>query len=82
MRLMQMVHQNGGKFEGFLKLIKKSDFMQIEKFFRRSSSSDINFQMRKKKIRFGHFKIVVLGKSGFLGKRLMARRTLGGQPLA
>lgn len=56
--------------------------MQIEKFFSRSSSSDINFQMRKKKFRFGHFKIVVLGKSGFLGKRLMARRTLGGQPLA
>ena len=36
-----MVDQNGGKFECFQKIIKKSCFIQIENFFRRSSLGEM-----------------------------------------
>ena len=35
-RLRRMVCKNGGKFERFTKIIKKSSLVQIAKFFRRS----------------------------------------------
>ena len=41
-----MVEQNGGKFESFLKIMKNSRFVKIEKFFRRSSLGDVKNRMR------------------------------------
>ena len=40
-RLVRMVDQNGGKFECLQKIIKKLRFIQIEKFFRRSSLGEM-----------------------------------------
>ena len=36
-----MVDQNDGKFECLQKIIKKMQFIQIEKFFRRSSLGEM-----------------------------------------
>ena len=53
---MRMVDQNGGKFRRLQKILKKSRFDQIAKFFRRNSCLNVYFHIRKKKFSYGHFK--------------------------
>ena len=43
-----MVDQNGGKFECLQKIIKRLRFIQIEKFFRRSSLGEMQNSMSEK----------------------------------